>query len=344
MKQYTLHQMVLVAVLLIFSSTPTGAAVVVFGDSLSDVGNVSIATGGVNFAPPYADGQASNGPVWVQTFSSKLGFGPTLPSLAGGKNFAFAGATTGSQVDSDPPGIPDITTQVTQYLALHSTAIGADYHLLLGGANDAFAGIASLDPSELVSGTGRLATQAAGNMAQNLNNLIAAGAQRVLIANLPTLSETPLARALGSVTESLFDLYTDVFNETLETAVASIEQSTGVDVLEFDLGAFLGEVAADPISYGLTNVTDPALNIDLDPASAMFGSAITPPTLQGNADEYFFFDIVHPTATVHELIGQQAHSTAVPEPGSILIWGLLIGFLVAGNVVNVRWRRSRTVA
>ena len=38
----------------------------VFGDSLSDVGNVFLATGGQQPASPYANGQFSNGPIWAQ--------------------------------------------------------------------------------------------------------------------------------------------------------------------------------------------------------------------------------------------------------------------------------------
>jgi phospholipase/lecithinase/hemolysin len=42
----------------------------VFGDSLSDVGNVFIATDGAKPASPYVDGQFSNGPVWVQDLAA----------------------------------------------------------------------------------------------------------------------------------------------------------------------------------------------------------------------------------------------------------------------------------
>ena len=44
----------------------------VFGDSLSDVGNVYLATGGIEPASPYVDGQFSNGPVWAQDLGSGL--------------------------------------------------------------------------------------------------------------------------------------------------------------------------------------------------------------------------------------------------------------------------------
>ena len=78
----------------------------VFGDSLSDTGNLSFATGGAvpGTAQPYFNGRFSDGPVWVETMAAHLGLaGDAAPLHLGGKNFAFAGARTG--VDPAPPGI-----------------------------------------------------------------------------------------------------------------------------------------------------------------------------------------------------------------------------------------------
>ena len=68
-------------------------AIYSFGDSLSDVGNVDLATGGIEPASPYVDGQFSNGPVWAQDLAGKLGLPALIPSLAGGTDYAFGGAT-----------------------------------------------------------------------------------------------------------------------------------------------------------------------------------------------------------------------------------------------------------
>ena len=51
-----------------------------FGDSLSDVGNIYAASGGVIPGPPYVNGQFSNGPVWVQDLASSLGLAPPRPA------------------------------------------------------------------------------------------------------------------------------------------------------------------------------------------------------------------------------------------------------------------------
>ncbi len=60
----------------------------VFGDSLSDVGNVFRATGRQYPAsPPYFQGRFANGPVWVEYLADDLKL-PRNPST----NFAFGGA------------------------------------------------------------------------------------------------------------------------------------------------------------------------------------------------------------------------------------------------------------
>ena len=66
-----------------------------FGDSLTDTGNVSLATLGMVPAPPYADRSFSNGPVWAQDLAQSLGLPALKPSLAGGTDFAYGGAETG---------------------------------------------------------------------------------------------------------------------------------------------------------------------------------------------------------------------------------------------------------
>ena len=80
---------------------------IIFGDSLSDTGNVFIVTGGAlpsQSAGPYAGGRFSNGPLWVETLANGLGL-PTSasPFLVGGNNYAFAGAKTG--VGATPPDL-----------------------------------------------------------------------------------------------------------------------------------------------------------------------------------------------------------------------------------------------
>ena len=67
------------------------SALIVYGDSLSDNGNLFAAVG---FLPaPYASGRFSNGPVAVEYLATMFG----VPLV----NFAYGGATTGIRATPD---------------------------------------------------------------------------------------------------------------------------------------------------------------------------------------------------------------------------------------------------
>jgi phospholipase/lecithinase/hemolysin len=99
-----------------------------FGDSLSDAGNrhilhMSVPGLPVSPSPPYFPGHDSNGLTWVEDLSLKLGLGVLTPSLAGGNDFAFAGAQTGPTLVNPADPVPiDFLNQVQAYGAAHTTA------------------------------------------------------------------------------------------------------------------------------------------------------------------------------------------------------------------------------
>ena len=69
---------------------------VVFGDSTTDTGNVYELSGRTKPAsPPYFEGRWSNGPLWIEYLADRLNVPRPRPSLAGGTNYAYAGAQTG---------------------------------------------------------------------------------------------------------------------------------------------------------------------------------------------------------------------------------------------------------
>src|SRR5690349_25159216 len=77
---------------------PLYSEMVVFGDSLSDTGNVHAASTAQGLIPdpppPYFNGRLSNGPIWVDRLAERLGIASPSPSLTGGTNYAYAGAKT----------------------------------------------------------------------------------------------------------------------------------------------------------------------------------------------------------------------------------------------------------
>ena len=125
--------------------TPAGAAfdgLYVFGDSLSDVGNVQTVTSGLaplvapTPGPYYFNGRYSNGPNFVESLSERLGLGPVRPSVLGGNDYAYGGALA---TGTPPPAsvvVQDVDDQVSQYLAAHPVGSPSALYVVYAGSND----------------------------------------------------------------------------------------------------------------------------------------------------------------------------------------------------------------
>ena len=275
--------------------------VVVFGDSLSDSGNVFIKTSGYQPPdPPYWQGRFSNGPTWVELWAERIGLS-AAPSLADGSNYAFGGAETG---DDPVLFISNMGTQLATYLD-GNTPSGSEMFVLWGGANDYFNG--QRDP--LVP---------ADNIAGLITTLHGAGAERFLVPNMPPLGQTPMYR--GTAEEQTADSFVAGFNAELSGRLALLRSELGVSIVEPDVHGLFMDFLANPDryadSYGITNFTDPAFDEDM-------GIIVEQP------DQYVFWDDVHPTRIAHRAIAD-----IIPEPSSIV----LLATAAAGLIV-LAWRR-----
>ena len=127
--------MMVLAASLSLGSAPASAnftTLFAFGDSLSDAGNLYLATG--QPGPPYVGGHFSNGPTWVEDLSVDLRLGTLAPSLLGGNDFAYGGAQTGVNLVNPSPARPiDLPAQISAYEAVHTSPVpGALYTLDIG--------------------------------------------------------------------------------------------------------------------------------------------------------------------------------------------------------------------
>jgi phospholipase/lecithinase/hemolysin len=281
--------------------------VVFFGDSLSDTGNLYAASG-VPASPPYYNGQFSNGPVWTQNLANLLGLSAN-PSLAGGTNYAWAGAT----VIDYGRSMPVLPLQLQTYLG--STGGIADsgaLYVILGGGNDI--NDASLNPA---TAAGNIIA-AAKSVDGMVDTLYAAGARNILVGNLPNVGRTPLAASLGPAGAAGATALSQLFNGTLQTLLnASEAKDTGLDLDRLDLYGLLETVTANPAAYGFDNVTD----------ACKSGPSGLPGTVCASPDSHLFWDDFHPSAAGHRLIAAAALSE-VPEPSVLAL--ALVALLLLG--------------
>ena len=150
----------------------------VFGDSLSDNGNLYAATD--KFAPPsppYFNGRFSNGPVWVEYLNDML-------PRADLHNFAFGGAFSDTGNSNGP--FPGVLDQVTPFVDTAPSLKPRDLCIVWSGANNYIFEATSTVPSDIVADVSEAIQQLAGE-----------GCQSFLIPNLPNIGETPFGIAFG---------------------------------------------------------------------------------------------------------------------------------------------------
>jgi outer membrane lipase/esterase len=301
------------------------SSLVVFGDSLSDSGNNAAAglfdpnqvITGNTYVPTntYAPMTYSNGPVWASDAASQLGV-PLQPSLAGGTNFAFGGATTGTP-GPGPGGFPfSLLVQAGQYLtATHNVASPNALYVVEGGGNDARAALAAIAgcPACLGPTVASTAASFAANVGTIVDELKLAGAQHIIVWDTPNLGLAPAVAAAGA--SALGTFLAASMNAALALRLA------GEGVSTFDIFGLGSSFTQNPGAFGFTNVTDAC--------GAVAGA---------NCNTYEFWDGIHPTAAAHMVIANAFVAVAsVPEPSTWVT--LIIGF--AGIGFMAYRRRSK---
>jgi cholinesterase len=237
---------------------PTFSRLVIFGDSLSDTGNA---------------GRYSDGLVWVEFVARRIGV-EARPSRDGGTNYAVGGALTHG-------GRNDIRGQLHAYLrAAGGRGGGLDARVLdsralfivYGGANDLLA--SGCAPDRAI-----VADNAANALRATLDDLAAAGARHILVANLPDLGLAPVVRSHGQVCAAEARRLTMRFNQELEVGIAAVEAKWSIAISRIDVFALTDALIADPTAAGFRDVDTPCL--------------------PGPCNGELFWDYLHPTARGH---------------------------------------------
>jgi len=302
------------------------SSLVIFGDSLSDSGNNAIALpalglpgttpvpiSGNTFIPtlPYASGVYTNDMVWAQTFASALGLS-AAPSLAGGTDFAFAGARTGP-IDPALPQVstfpPSLLTQEAFFLgATGGVAPGSALYVVAGGGNNARDALGAIEanptPGNISQTIAATAASFAADIVANVSALEGAGAKNIVVWDVPDVGKAPAILADGLGASILGSTLAAAMNTALLGAIGGDS-----NVKLFDLFGLVDSVVANPGAFGLTNVTD---------ACAQFVNC--------NPSQYFFWDGIHPTSAGQGILSQAMLRT-IPEPATLALLAIALAGL-----------------
>ncbi|WP_049620707.1 autotransporter outer membrane beta-barrel domain-containing protein [Frateuria defendens] len=307
-----------IAAALLFSATASAtdfSKVVIIGDSLSDAGNISLATA-PSLQPPlhFTTNPGQTAPELV---AAGLGL-PVAPSLAGGTDFAFGGAGLVHNSPGTPASVPLLTQQLQLALAAGGgrADAGALYQVW-GGANDIFYLTAtSTNPNVLAAGAATAAQTEVGL----LTRLQAAGAKYVVVYTLPDIGKTPAALAGGANASAGATQLSVIYNSTLNTGLAQLS-GNGLNVIPVNTYSLLNEVIANPAAYGFSNVTVPACGLAASSVRCgPQGSGLPYTYAPGTDQSYLFADGVHPTAATHRLLSQVVLAE-LAAPGQVSLLG-----------------------
>lgn len=269
-KSSLLGFLVAIAGLLFPLAGSRAAQFVVFGDSLSDNGN-TLAAAGVP-KPPYYDGRWTDGPNWVDYFPGLAHLSPATAYLQNhGTNFAVGGSSS-----------PLLGVQITIYLAANGGhANKDDLYAIWIGADDFSAGV---NTSTTVN-----------SIQAGLALLSAAGAEKIILLNLPDISLTPEVIAAGGAAVQAAKQFVTTVNTNLQARIPLEAFLLGIKLTYVDVNAVFTQVVERPMLFGFSNSSGAAFNTSTG-------------VIQPNPNSYVFWDGFHPTTPAHYLAAQMVFS------------------------------------
>jgi phospholipase/lecithinase/hemolysin len=285
------------------ASPTTINKIVVFGDSLSDNGNLYDYTDKkMPIDPPYYKGRYSNGELWIE-YVTKHFYKKSNSHLF---DLAYGGATVSTD-DKDTP-FP-LNTQIDTYL-LSNNQVASQHTLytLWIGANNYINAISDDNVQETKQARVNIVIQGINH---GINQLIDAGAKVIIIPNLPDLGKTPAGKML-SENNTLSEL-SQLHNQALQASISTIQLNhPDVKIIPIDTYHLFGNIMDHPDSFGFKNTEDTCYDNDFSAFKSSkkiisLGKARNMnPALTNDlihCDGFLFFDPIHPTTKAHELLG-----------------------------------------
>ena len=293
------------------TALPGFSQIIIFGDSLSDVGNFAhITQAQYGFSYPgsqfnYSDHRFTNSSdtnpssqafsgVWHEQLTRRfLGMGVAKNSLDGGLDYAVGDAESGDGQRTVPLqggltiNVDNLGRQVSTYLTAANNAADPNaLYIVWCGANDLFENSSA---DNVTATSTRIGDQVA--------KLAGAGARYFLVPNLPPLGDTPSYNATSAKDQlnAASASYRDQLNSVLDARIASLSsQGINVTVSRLDVYSIFLNLIGNQSSYGFANITNSAQ-----------GQSV-------QADQFLFWDGVHPTTAGHNQVAIAA-SSVLPQ-------------------------------
>ncbi|MDB5748005.1 MAG: esterase [Massilia sp.] len=199
-------------------------------------------------------------------------------AAAGGNQTAIAGAAAMAAINlgASPAAAQTAANKAGTDAAAEGARAGAAYAAQQGPVMVAALGKAGADLAAIVKA-----------------ELVAKGANYVVVNNLPDVAGTPSGKAQSADTQALIKAMVDAFNAQLKAGLGDDPR-----VIYVDLFTVSRDQVTNPAPYGLTNTTARACTTE----SSL---TCTSKTLSApDASHYMFADDIHPTPFVYKLVAR----------------------------------------
>ena len=272
--------------------------IVVFGDSLSDNGNLyEYMKHQLPISPPYYEGRFTNGPVWVELVASA--YYPT-DANAHLLDYAFGGAGVLEDEDGDD-GLFTLRREMDSYFLAHQDKGDADSLYIVWIGSNNYLGV----PDDVA----KTLYDVNLGLQHALQRLVDHGAKHVLVVNLPDLGKIPAARDFDAV--DILSYFTKEHNAILSKNIQELENNyPSVQWMYLDVNVMMQDMMTNPQNYGFTNIMDTCyeqMGNDGSPKSVLkIVASIKPKARKDACTGYLFFDPVHPSFVAHQFMAEKA--------------------------------------
>lgn len=248
---------------------------------------------------PYSIGghNYTNGATWVETLVKGTGLsGSVKPALRNvgtqAKNYAVGGARA---LEFDCRF--NLSNQLAMYLDDFAASSPNTLFIIDIGGNDLRdIMVGAVDPDQVPI--------IISNIAGAITTLYAHGARQFLLVNVADFGQVPSVHILDQIYPQfnfpiIANQLASGFNQGLLQLQVALNNLPGADIRIFDLYSLFGSILDDPANYGLTETAVPCITPNL------------PPYICEKPQEYLFWDGLHVTKTVHEVMASQAAETLI---------------------------------
>ncbi|MCK7579715.1 MAG: SGNH/GDSL hydrolase family protein [Chromatiales bacterium] len=243
---------------------------------------------------PYATGghHFTNGATWLEGLARYLALaGNARPAFqnTGSKasNYAVGGARA-----TDYPCRFNLPDQLTAYITDFSKTSPNTLITLEIGGNDVRDALVA---AALGQEPGPIIEDAITSISHTISVLYEHGARKFLVLNVPDIGKIPAVLMIPIPGASdIAGRLSVAFNDGLVAVQQAMNSLPDNDVRILDIYGKLNEIIANPSAFGFSN----AINACVTPGQ--------PPFKCKKPDTYVFWDGIHPTKAMHDIVAQQA--------------------------------------